>query len=314
MLQSRKRGGYEADAATIGRAMALIASGCGSTAWVVSIYSAVGRLAELLSEEALAEIYANPHPKMAGCFGKVGAVIERADEGFRVRGGGRWSCNSGCHHASWDLLRMTVEEADGSTWPAFAAVPMDDLVVCDDWDVMGALGTGSGSVTCDALFIPQHRVATDLRSVIHADSSAGQRRALPLGLALDAFLALAASQGIGHFGYARMADAPVVQSAVARAAADIKMIEAFQEFNLAMLASGTKIAGWDETTLALGSVRCFEIAREVIERLFALCPSSEIRRSRAIQRLLRDIHVFEHQHAATPFINYERAGRLLLAS
>jgi len=52
----------------------------------------------------------------------------------------------------------------------------------------------------------------------------------------------------------------------------------------------------------------------VIERLLALCPSTEIHRTRPIQRLLRDMHVFEHQHAATPFINYELFGRRFFAS
>ena len=47
----------------------------------------MGDLAEMLSDEALAEIYAYPHPKIAGVFGKTGAVLESIDGGFRVRGG-----------------------------------------------------------------------------------------------------------------------------------------------------------------------------------------------------------------------------------
>ena len=66
--------------------------------------------------------------------------------------------------------------------------------------------------------------------------------------------------------------------------------------------------------LSAGSTRCIELARGVIERLLALAPSTEIRRTGALQRLLRDIHVFQHQHAMTPLIVYEQYGRRFLST
>lgn len=216
-------------------------------------------------------------------------------------------------------MLLTVEEADGSSWPAFAAVPMRDLTICDDWDVMGALGTGSSSVSCGELVIPAHRlvrVPGDLRKVFSSISSTGQSCALPLGMArhaLEAFLNLAQAGGINHLGYARMGDAPVVQTAVARASVDIKLIEAFQQLTLTARSSGVELDPTEAAVLSIGSVRCFELARGVIESLFALAPSSEIHRTKPLQRLLRDVHVFEHQHAAAPFINYELYGRRFFA-
>jgi alkylation response protein AidB-like acyl-CoA dehydrogenase len=320
MLQPIARGGYETDPATMSQVMTAIASGCASTAWVMMIYSSVAQLAELLSEQALAEIYAGPHPKIAGVFGRAGAVVERVDGGYRVRGEGFWPFNSGCRHATWDLLKLTVEEPDGSIWPAFAAVPMSDLTLCDDWDVMGAMGTGSNSVSCGELFIPEHRVAAvpkDLRGVIRADISAATNCALPLGMArhaVEAFAELARTCGINHLGYARMGDAPVVQSAFAQAAVDVKLIQCYQQWVLSPYTIGAEIDPKDAPVMGIGSVRCFELTRGIVERLLALCPSSEIQRSRPIQRLLRDIHVFEHQHAATPFLNYEMFGRKFFAA
>jgi alkylation response protein AidB-like acyl-CoA dehydrogenase len=319
MLQPTARGGYGTDPATVARVMTTIASGCASTTWVMMIYSAVAQLAELLSEEALAEIYASDKPKIAGVFGRSGAVIERVGGGFCVRGGGNWPFNSGCRHATWDLLRLTVEEPDGSSWPAFAAVPMTELTLCDDWDVMGAIGTGSHSVMCDELFIPEHRVArvpADLRGVISSGASAATSCALPLGMAqhaVDVFVDLAKTRGINHLGYGRMGDAPVVQSAIARVMVDVKLIECYHQWVLSPFTGGAITDPLDSAVMAIGSVRCFELARGIIERLFALCPSTEIHRTRPIQRLLRDIHVFEHQHAATPFINYELFGRSFFA-
>jgi len=319
MLQPSHRGGYDTDPTTFSRVMTAIASGCPSTTWVLSIYSSVAQLAELLSEEALGEIYAAAHPRIAGVFGKAGAVLERAEGGFRVRDSGLWPFNSGCRHADWDLLRVNIEEPDGTTRPAFAAVPMSDLTFCDDWDVMGAMGTGSNSVSCGTLFIPEHRVARvppDLRNVMRADIAAATSCALPLGIArhaLEVFVDLAHTRGINHLGYARMGDAPVVQAAVATAAIDIKLIECYQLWVLSPFTGGPPMAPADTSVAAIGSVRCFELAKGVVERLLALAPSTEIHRTQPIQRLLRDIHVFQHQHAATPFINYEAFGRRFFA-
>jgi alkylation response protein AidB-like acyl-CoA dehydrogenase len=321
MTQPVRHGGYGTDPATVAAVMTLIASGCAATTWIMMIYGAVADLAELLPEKALAEIYAASHPKIAGVFGKAGAVIEPVDGGFRVRGQGRWPFNSGCHHAAWDLLRVTVEQPDGAGGTAFAAVPMADLTICDDWHVMGALGTGSNTVTCGELFIPEHRVGhltADPRSVIRMDLSVAQNVTLPLGMArhaLESFLDLAKSHGIAHLGYARMVDAPVVHAAVTTAAVHIKMIEAYQQWALSALDPTTGgMDQQDRAILGAGSSCCFRLAREAIEGLYALCPSAEIHLERPMQRLIRDVHVFEHQHAITPFINYELYGRQLCSS
>ena len=319
MLQPVQRGGYDMDPATISKVMTTIASGCASTTWVLSIYSSVAQLAELLSEQALAEIYAGEHPRIAGVFGKAGAILERAGGGFRVRGEGLWPFNSGCRHAGWDLLRVNVAETDGSTWSAFAAVPISDLTLFDDWDVMGAMGTGSNSVSCGELFVPEHRVARvppDIRKVMRADIAAATNCALPLGIARHAFenfVDLAKTRGINHLGYRRMTEAPVVHAAVAVAAVNIKLIESYQQWVLSPFVGGAPMDPHDDALAGIGSVRCFELAKDVVEQLLALAPSSEVHRTQPLQRLLRDIHVFQHQHAATPFINYEMFGRKFLA-
>src|SRR6266568_6467781 len=70
MLMPVNRGGYGTDASTAATAMTHIASGCPSTAWVLQIYSGIGRMAESLPEGTLAEIYADrPNAKFAGTFG-----------------------------------------------------------------------------------------------------------------------------------------------------------------------------------------------------------------------------------------------------
>jgi hypothetical protein len=194
---------------------------------------------------------------------------------------------------------------------------MSDLTVSDDWEVMGASGTGSNSVTCGELFIPEHRVAlvpADLHGVLRADTAAGTNCALALGIAqhgLQAFLELARTRGITHLGYESMGDAPIVQAAVARAAADIKLIECYRQWVLSPFTGGPKIGAQDASVASIASVRCLEMTRGIIEGLLDLAPSTDVHRTQPLQRLLRDIHVFQHQHAMTPFISYELFGRRL---
>ena len=303
------RGGYASDPPTIARVMNAIASGCPATAWVMMIYNSVAHLAELLPEAALEEVHAEPDPKIAAVFGRTGAVLDRVEGGFRVRTGGRWPFNSGCHHAQWDLFRVTLANADGSEEPAFALFPIADLTILDDWHVMGAQGTGSSTVTCGEIFVPAHRVAglfaVPGREAVPPELLMAQNVALPLGMAryaVEAFLEMAKSHGISHLGIQHMLDSPLVQTAVSNAQVNIKLIEAFQHWMLSGLDDG------DPKLLLATGTACFRLAREVIEALYEAAPSGVIGLDYPLQRLLRDVLAFEHQHAFSSFIGHALYG------
>ncbi len=318
MLRPAKRGGYGTDAATAAAAMTHIASGCPSTAWVMSIYSGIGRMAESLPEQTLADIYAErPNARFSGTFAAAGAVCEAVDGGVRIRGRGRWPFNSGCHHADWDLLRVSIEERDGTASDAFCLIPLSELTIADDWHVMGAAGTGSNSVECGELFIPEHRVSRRIADAFKAlqvgDSSYAFTAVLPLGMAryaLEAFHDLARNRGIRMLGYERMYDSAIVQTAIATAHTNVKTIESYQHWVLSTLQPGAERIT-DPMLTGAGGTQCYKLAREAIERLFEVCPTDEIRLDRPIQRLLRDLLAFTHQGAMAPYANWERYGRYL---
>jgi alkylation response protein AidB-like acyl-CoA dehydrogenase len=287
----------------------------------MQIYSGIGRLAEVLPEETLAEIYAaNPNAKFAGTFGRAGAVCEAVDGGYRIRGRGSWPFNSGCHHADWDLLRVALEERDGTVSDAFCLIPLSDLTIADDWNVMGAAGTGSNSVECGELFIPEHRVSRRVQDAFASlrvgDMGYAFTASLPLGMAryaLEAFHDLAKERGITMLGYEKMYDAPVVQMAVATAHTNTKMIEAYQHWVLSTLQPGAERIT-DPLLTGAGGTLCYKLSREAIERLYEVCPTDEIRLDRPIQRLLRDLIAFTHQGAMAPYVNWERYGRHLVGA
>jgi alkylation response protein AidB-like acyl-CoA dehydrogenase len=321
VLMPVNRGGYGTDAATAAAAMTHIASGCPATAWVMQIYSGIGRMAEVFPEETMAEIYAEaPNARFSGTFAAPGAVLEAVDGGYRIRGRGRWPFNSGCHHADWDLLRVSIEERDGTTADGFCLIPLSELAITDDWHVMGAAATGSNSVECGELFIPAGRVSTKIADVFKllqvGDAGYAFTVALPLGMAryaLEAFHDLARGRGIRMLGYEKMYDSAVVQTAIATAQANITMIEAYQHWVLSTLQPGAERITDPQLTGA-GGTQCYKLAREAIERLFDVCPTDEIRLDRPIQRLLRDLLAFTHQGAMAPYVNWERYGRHLVGA
>ena len=321
MLMPEKRGGYGTDAATAAIAMTHIASGCPSTAWDMQIYFGIGRMAEGLPEETVAELYAEtPNARIAGTFAAPGAVCVPVDGGYRIRGRGHWPFNSGCHHAHWDLLRLSIQEADGSISDAFCLIPLSELTIVDDWHVMGAKATGSNSVECGEVFIPERRlsrgVADVFKSLGKGDSGYAFTAVLSLGMAryaLEAFHDLAKDRGIRMLGYEKMYDSAIIQTAIATAHTNIKMIEAHQKWALSTLHPGAERITDPMQNQASGTL-CYKLAREAIERLFEVCPTDEIRLDRPIQRLLRDLIAFTHQGAMSPYQNWERYGRHLVGA
>jgi 3-hydroxy-9,10-secoandrosta-1,3,5(10)-triene-9,17-dione monooxygenase len=321
MLMPQNRGGYGTDAATAATAMTHIASGCPSTAWDMQIYFGIGRMAEGLPEETLAEVYAEtPNARIAGTFAAPGAVCVPVDGGYRIRGRGHWPFNSGCHHAHWDLLRLSIQEPDGSASDAFCLIPLSELTIVDDWQVMGAKATGSNSVECGEVFIPERRlsrgVADVFKSLGKGDAGYAFTAVLSLGMAryaLEAFHDLAKDRGIRMLGYEKMYDSAIVQTAIATAHTNIKMIEAYQKCALSTLQPGAERITDPMQSQASGTL-CYKLAREAIERLFEVCPTDEIRLDRPIQRLLRDLIAFTHQGAMSPYQNWERYGRHLVGA
>jgi alkylation response protein AidB-like acyl-CoA dehydrogenase len=175
-------------------------------------------------------------------------------------------------------------------------------------------------VQCGPLFIPEHRVSRRIADVFKllqvGDMGYAFIAALPLGMAryaLEAFHDLAKGRGIRMLGYEKMYDSAVVQTAIATAHTNIKMIEAYQHWVLSTLQPGAERITDPQLTGAGGTL-CYKLAREAIERLFDVCPTDEIRLDRPIQRLLRDLIAFTHQGAMAPYVNWERYGRHLVGA
>src|SRR6516162_3352359 len=79
----------------------------------------------------------------------------------RVAGGwrlsGRYSFSSGCDYAQWAILGAFLGEMGDPQCIAYVLVPLAEVEIVDDWQVLGLAGTGSKSLLLHDVFIPEHR-------------------------------------------------------------------------------------------------------------------------------------------------------------
>src|SRR5262249_8474949 len=85
--------------------------------------------------------------------------------GWRLSG--RYSFSSGCDYAQWAILGAFLGQAGEPRCSAYLLVPLAEVEIVDDWQVLGLAGTGSKSLVLEGVFVPEHR------SVMVSDLFAG---------------------------------------------------------------------------------------------------------------------------------------------
>ncbi|MFF1924993.1 oxidoreductase [Streptomyces sp. NPDC058221] len=134
-------------------AAAVADRGCASAAWCAALWAVHGRYAAFLPEEGRHEIWADsPDVRISAGIQPSAATAVPVPDGWRVQG--EWGCVSGVDVADWVLLAATD---GGGAGPRVFAVPRADVVIHDTWRSSGLRGTGSNTVTVDAVSVPHHR-------------------------------------------------------------------------------------------------------------------------------------------------------------
>lgn len=156
-------GGSELGLAPLFSVGAALAEACGSTGWVASVFTGHNWLVALFPEEAQAEVFADPQPRVASVVHFAGNPPSSAPGGYRFRDGLGKLC-SGVDHAEWVLLGTGVVDGNAPPEPRYFLVPKDAFEIVDDWFTAGLRGTGSKSIRLADAFVPEHRTIsiTDL--------------------------------------------------------------------------------------------------------------------------------------------------------
>ncbi|MBB5894811.1 acyl-CoA dehydrogenase family protein [Kutzneria kofuensis] len=321
--------GIDADLGTAVDVLAALGRGCGSSAWVAMILSAGGALTSLLDDEVRDEVWGDdPKAAVASVMAPT-ATAERVPGGWRVSG--QWRPASGVRHARWILLGVPIEPG-----PVQALVPTEQTRIVPTWSVSGMQGTGSETVVAEDVFVPERRLLSMARAM--AAGYAEQRPNVPFAtvpasallpmIAVGPVLGMAEA-ALGHAievvrrrgpivgtDYARAADSPAVQIAIARAAglvdgARLHVDRSVRELTESMRAGIVP----DPTTVArirMDAGIVSENVRQAVALLLDVTGAGAFATSSPLQRVWRDIEVACRHQVFVPDSSREGYGRALL--
>lgn len=163
IMQPRRWGGMELDFSIIVDITDIIARGCASTSWTLANIAIHHWMLALYDEQAQEEIWgADPDMYIASGIAYPQGRGEVVDGGILLSG--HWNFSSGVGCSTWNMLACLVRDANGKPVDyRMTVIPESEYEIVDDWQVMGLSGTGSMSVKCDKVFVPEHRALSMLR-------------------------------------------------------------------------------------------------------------------------------------------------------
>lgn len=233
-LVPRRYGGAQLPLDQFGLMIEELAVGCGSTAFVASVYASVGYVSALFGDEAQDDIYGSDNSLGILVFTPGGSATP-VDGGYTLSG--KWFFCSGQHHAGWAILAAMITTEDGGFDVGLCLVPRADCVSGNDWDVAGLIATGSDSLSVTDAFVPARRVLR-MDNLMRGRTASKHLQddpyyntlpmltlgaafaSTPLGLArraLDSFKGSIHKRGISYTQYGRQADATVTHLQMAEA-------------------------------------------------------------------------------------------------
>ncbi|MDN3653801.1 acyl-CoA dehydrogenase family protein [Thalassotalea ponticola] len=156
ILQPKRWGGYEMDPRVFYRCQMALAQHCMSTAWMYGVIGVHFWQLSLFPEQAQQDVWAqNPATLIASTYMPVGKA-EKVDGGYRLSG--HWKFSTGVEHCQWLFLGGLLPNSDGSDGMQHTTflVPVSEVTVKKNWDVLGLRGTGSHDIIVDDVFVPSH--------------------------------------------------------------------------------------------------------------------------------------------------------------
>jgi alkylation response protein AidB-like acyl-CoA dehydrogenase len=331
MLLPRSLGGAELDLATYVQAISIIAEGDASTAWCMAQTTGCSIAAAYLQPSVASELFGPRDAVLAWGFASANPPPRAvpAPGGWRVSG--TWSFASGNGAARWlgGHSRLCNEQGepqrhpDGSPVDRTMLFPRASAAVRNDvWDVIGLVGTGSGTYTVEDLFVPHsHSVRTRALGIDHQlpegvtaapdperreggvlyrissqTAFAAGLTSVAVGIAramLDAFIALARSKSPTSATQS-LRDDNWVQVRVAQADARISAASAWLE---KLLGEAWHEAATQGTVsfplrmkIRLACTHQAMEAAEVAETLYREAGATAIFKSQPFERRFRDMH------------------------
>lgn len=162
MWVPRVLGGAELDPIRSLQVIENVAHGDPSAGWVLMAAAlAIGTGAAYLDDAAVKQLFpaGKRLPVIAGQGTRPGVAVPHKD-GFLLSGS--WSFASGIKHGT-HIHTLAIIEGTGE--PRIFVLPVEQVTLVDNWDVMGLRGTGSIDYRIDSVFVPDgfsHFAVTDV--------------------------------------------------------------------------------------------------------------------------------------------------------
>jgi alkylation response protein AidB-like acyl-CoA dehydrogenase len=333
LLVPRALGGFETDLVTALEVARELARADGSTGWCfmaqVCWNSAVGAY---MGDAAVAEIFAganNADVVIAG-QGMPSGRAEPVPGGYRVKG--HWGYGSGISHAQYVQCGCVLTEGgkprlkpNGMPVILLCAVRPEQIVLGDNWHVIGLRGTGSYDYDLRDVFVPEdYTYWADTTEPLRGgmiytlglkNTTALGHTAFALGMgrrALDELIAIAGSGKPSPYG--SIGDSASFQQEFAIAEAKLRSIDAY-----CMDAWGAVQRTLDRgdqpelreiALVRVGTRYAHEVVAEVTSFAYKAAGGTSLRDS-ALQRCFRDVHAAT-QHVLVSHQIAQAAGKVLL--
>lgn len=153
----KRYGGYELDQAMQVDLGAELGRACGSTAWVLTVVASHSWMHGMFDVRSQDEVWGDdPDTLISGSTPTGDSRVEAVDGGYVLNG--TWTFASGVDVCEWNHFNMFTPTADGTRMEhRYGAAHRSGYELIDDWHTTGLRGTGSRSMRCKDLFIPEYR-------------------------------------------------------------------------------------------------------------------------------------------------------------
>jgi 3-hydroxy-9,10-secoandrosta-1,3,5(10)-triene-9,17-dione monooxygenase len=335
VLQSRRYGGHQASLRTHIDVVATLARGCAATGWCAGVVHAHSWLMGLFPQAAQEDAYGADPDTI------ISAVISPRGTAKAVAGGyllnGFWAFCSGCEHARFLLLGAAIQDAAGATSDeGDLLVPVKDIVIKDDWNVVGLRGTGSCSIVAKDVFVPAHRFLSLPRAIMGEGPGMALQEGwlyraavVPvlalavtpsaLGIAeaaLDNFKARLPGREVAYTQREIQINLPVTHMQVAEAATKIATARLVLYHCADEIQAAAEIGETMEfakrARVRMDCAWAVRLFLEAVEILMLASGGSGIGEGNAVQRAWRDLHAINMHGLLNLQTNQEMYGRVLL--
>lgn len=286
----------------------ILASACGSQAWIYWVFVNHAQMISSFSAEARREVLGP-----TDSYQLISASIEPVGRAKPVEGGvilsGQHKFASGIDHASWLICGGHIDRDGVRDGPFLFLIPKSAVVIKNDWNTLGLEGTGSKSFEVTEVFVPQHRCARMLATGgdLEAASSSSKVRSLPRGEGITSagFAALAVGMAKGvleeWLDYTRtrkvrglaIAEQQATHVLAAQASAEIDAAEALYLTYLRALsnkaANGQPILESERMTSKRNVAFACQLALNAGTRLFNSAGARALFKDSPIQRQYRNL-------------------------